>query len=194
MTEIPAEAAGGRQFTAEELAAARDQLIAQGDLAPAGAVGAAALPDSAALGFQALADGAEAANPDVGEMLATIRMMHERISQLEAAKGLDTAPAVVRYAVALFDHLSAKAAAHPVINADLDHGYAPALKLAGAARDAAAKAAETPTAAAVADTGSKVAELERWIVAHARRFPQVDYSYLIDLAAEAAGAVAKLAA
>lgn len=187
MSEQPfdAPADAPREFTPGELAAAREQLRAQGEL------GTGSPGDPAAIGMQALAAGAQADEVDAASMLESIRAMQARIDALEREKRLATAPDVVKYSAALHDHLAAKAAAHPVINADADYSFGPVLEKAAALAESAGKAAET------GHPGSLKADAEEigaWIAKHARRFPHLDYSYIGDLAAEAAGAVARLAA
>ena len=189
--ETAAPAAGEYIFTPEQLAAARDQLLAQGELDPAESGGGPPVGPGE-LGAQALADGAEAAEADPGAMLRAIQALQAQVDALNAEKRATSAPPLVTYAQAVKDHLAAKQAAHPVIDADPDHSFAPAVELAGQLVDAAKQAGEPG-----GDTGpvtSKLAEVETWIKQHAKRFPQLDYSYLGDLALEVAGTVAKLAA
>src|SRR5579872_4431990 len=87
------------QPTQEQLAEAARQIASQN-------VGVTSAADPAALGMQALAAGAEPAEVDASELLASIRALQGRITALEAEKRAATAPAVVRYAQAILDHLS----------------------------------------------------------------------------------------
>jgi hypothetical protein len=192
-----APAPAPRQFTAEELDAARAQLAAQGeDLAPASTA------SSEDLGLSAVAAGAEAQSVDAGELLAAIRGLQAKVDALEADKRAANAPDVVKYAQALSDHLAAKSAAHPVIQADADHtwGQLPNAQGHGGSGVLGAVGKLTADAEAAAESGkpgglaAEVGKVENWVKAHARRFPHIDYSYVLDLAAEAAGAAAKLAA
>lgn len=188
-----------REFTPEELAQARAQLEAQGE-----DLSAAQGPpvDPASLGTHAVAAGAEAAQVDPNELLRAIRGLQAQVDALQAEKRQANAPEVVRYAQALHDHLAVKAAAHPVIQGDADYswGQVPNAQGAGGRGVLADTAALVGDAEAAADSGKvghlgdDIGKVETWVKAHARRFPQIDYSYVLDLAAEAAGAVARLAA
>lgn len=191
--------APAREFTPEELAQARAQLLAQGeDLS--NAQGPPVDPES--LGAHAVGAGAEAAAVDPNELLAAIRGLQSKVDALEAEKRQANAPDVVKYTQALHDHLAGKAAAHPVIQANPDHswGQAPDAQGANARGVLASTHALVADAQGAADSGKvghlaeDVGKVEDWVKRHARRFPQIDYSYILDLAAEAAGAVAKLAA
>lgn len=183
--------AGGYEFTPEQLAAARAQLEAQGELSPAAASPDTVATDGAGLGMRALADGAQAAEVDSGELLRQIRAMQDRMDALEREKRMSTAPDVVKYATALHDHLSAKAAAHPLINLDADHGWGQVLEQTASIKEAAAAAAESGQPGTLKEDLGKV---EAWVSRHARRFPQIDYTYVLELAEDAAGALAKLVA
>lgn len=191
-----------REFTPEELEAARVQLTAQGaDLGPAG--GASDVAESgAALGMHALAAGAEAAEVDTAAMLRAIKALQSQVASLEAEKRLTSAPQVVRYAQALHDHLAVKAAQHPTVQADPDHTYGQAphedgqggrgvLGATGRLVAAAEAAAETGNPGTITTDAGKVAT---WVQRHARRFPHIDYGYVLELAEDVAGAAAKLAA
>jgi hypothetical protein len=154
------------------------------------------------LGMQALAAGAEPAEVDTAAMLAEFRALQARISALEAEKRASTAPAVVRYAQAILDHLSTKAAQHPAIQADADHTYGQAANASGDGGKGVLGAAShlVATASTAADTGkpgsfgNELGQIQTWVQRHARRFPHVDYGYVLELAEEAALAVTKLAA
>lgn len=188
-----------REFTPEELDQARAQLLAQGE-----DLSAAQGPpvDSASLGTHAVAAGAEAASVDPNELLAAIRQLQGQVDALEAEKRQANAPDVVKYTQALHDHLAGKAAANPVLQANPDHSWGQAPDAQGAngrgvLADTAALLADAQTAADSGKVGhlaEDVSKVESWVKAHARRFPHLDYSYILDLTAEAAGAVAKLAA
>lgn len=188
-----------REFTAEELAQARAQLLAQGeDLAEAQGPPV----DPASLGTHAVAAGAEAASVDPNELLSSIRALQAQVAALEAEKRQANAPDVVKFTQALHDHLAGKAAAHPHTQADPDHSWGQAPDAQGAngrgvLADTAALVADAAQAAEsgkVGNLGERVGKVEAWVKAHAKRFPHIDYSYVLDLAAEAAGAVARLAA
>ena len=180
---------GPHQFTPDELAAARQQLIDQGELDPATARDSV-VEDQAGLGARVLQSGAEADEVDPSELLAAIRGLQAQVDQLNREKKLSQAPDVVKYATALHDHLTAKALANPVINADPDHGYGPVLEQTASLKDAAADAADNGHPGPVEDLAGKVG---KWVSAHARRFPQIDYSYVLDLAEDVATAASKLA-
>jgi len=201
-TEPPAPAsppAGApREFTAEELDAARAQLLAQG----ATGIGTGPAATGEALGLSAMAAGAEATEVDAGAMLAAIRALQAKVDALEREKRAAQAPDVVKYAQALFDHLAVKAVKHPHTQADPDHtwGQAPGddgtggrgvLGAAGKIVTAAGKAADTGHPGTLAADLGKV---ETWVKRHARRFPHIDYSYVLELAEDAAQAVTLLAA
>lgn len=196
-TDAPATAP--REFTPDELAEARRQLVAQGaDLGP----GPEVAESGAALGMQAMAAGAQASEVDADAMLAAIRSLQAQVAALEREKKLAQAPEVVKYAQALFDHLAVKAAQHPTVQADPDHTYgkAPNAEGHGGQGLLGAAGAIVTAAEAAADTGqpgtlaADVGKVETWVKRHARRFPHIDYSYILDLAEETAGAVLKLAA
>jgi len=183
-------AAGPRQFTAEELDAARAQLLAQGgDLTPA--QGASPPVDGSELGMQALAAGAEPDEVDTRALLASIQAMQAQIDGLQAEKKLATAPEVVKYATALADHLQARADMHPVIHADPDHTWMPVLERAADLVNAAQESAKTGDPAGLEKI---TADIRRFVTRHARRFPSIDYGYIQDLADETDDAAAKLAA
>lgn len=197
--QAPAAEAAPREFTPEELAQARAQLLAQGeDLSSAQGPPV----DPASLGTHAVAAGAEAAQVDPQELLAAIRGLQAQVDALNAEKRQANAPDVVKYTQALHDHLAGKAAANPVLQSNPDHswGQAPDAQGANARGILADTAAIVADAQAAADSGKvghlaeDVGKVESWVKAHARRFPHLDYSYILDLTAEAAGAVAKLAA
>lgn len=185
--QTPAPAEAPHEFTPDQLEAARQQLIAQGaDL------GQRDTPvDSAGLGMQALAAGAEPAEVDADALLRMLQAQQSQINALLAEKKLANAPEVVKYATALADHLQARADQNPAIHADPDHTWMPALEQAATLVNAANDAASSGEPGPVMDV---VAGLEKWMATHARRFPALDYGYLIDLAGEVAGAAAKLAA
>jgi hypothetical protein len=180
------EADAPRQFTPSERAAAREQLLAQGELAPA-----APVPDSASLGIQALAAGAQADEVDPGELLRMLQAQQARIDALESEKRLATAPDIVKYATALADHLQVKADANPVIHSDPDHTWMPALELAAGLVNAASTAAQSGQPG---DLAAQVAKVRTWVARHQRKFPHLDYGYIQDLADETDDAAAKLAA
>lgn len=185
----PAAPAGPRQFSADELAEARRQLIEQGELNPVERRDDIAA-DQEDLGTQVLASGAEAADVDVSQLLATIQTMQRRMDKLEAEKKLSNAPDVVKYATALFDHLTAKSAAHPVLAADPSN-FGPGLDQAAALKDSAVAAGESGQAGSLeADAG----KLGQWVARQARRLPQLDLGYIAELAEEVGGAAAELAA
>lgn len=192
MSEQPAETtgaaapAGPRQFTPEELEEARQQLMAQGELSQAEPA-----QDQAALGMQALADGAQATEVDPGDMLAMIKSLQAKVAGLEAEKRLASAPDVVRLTTAVRDHLAAKAAAHPQIQLDPDHTWKPVLDQAGQLVHDAEAAADAGHPGSLGDDIGKVAS---WVTRHAKRFPHIDYGYILELAEDAAEAAAKLAA
>ena len=178
-----------RQFTAAELAAARAQLIAQGELDPVVQRDQTVAPDD--LGVQALVDGAAPAEVDTQAMLRSLQAMQARIDALEREKQLATAPDVVKYTTALADHLQALADANPAIHADPDHTWMPALEHAAAAVNAAQDAAAGGDPAAVSE---HLDALQRFIDRHARRHTALDYGYQRDLIDEARDAAGKLAA
>lgn len=181
---VPPEAP--RQFTPEELAAARQQLLAAGELAPA-----APAADSSELGMQALAAGAQAGEVDPHELLAMLKAQQARIDQLMAEKKLADAPEIVKYSTALADHLQVKADANPVLHADPDHTWNPALELAAQLVNASQEAAKTGQPGSLPELIGKV---RTWVGRHQRKFPAIDYGYIQDLADEAEAAAGKLAA
>jgi hypothetical protein len=197
--EAPAEtqAAPVREFTPDELAAAAQQLAAQNVGVTGPEVGS-----PVDLGAQAVAAGAEATEVDAGGLLAQIRALTDRVNQMESDKRKAEAPAVVRYATALRDHLALKADAHPATQADPDHswGKLPAQDGHGGAGVLGAVSQLVTHAEAAAESGhagnlgKEVGAVESWVNRHAKRFPHIDYSYILDLAGEAAQAVALIAA
>jgi len=199
----PAEAP--REFTKDELEQARQQLVSQGaDLGPSG--GSTAPNDvaesGAALGMHALAAGAEAADVDTAAMLRAIKELSAKVSALEAEKRLASAPDVVKYAHGLHDHLLAKSYQHPGVQADADHTYGQAPRESGeGGKGVLGATGRLITAAeAAADTGdpgtiaAEAAKVGTWVTRHARRFPHIDYSYVLELAEDLGGAALKLAA
>jgi hypothetical protein len=185
VTEQP-PAAEPRQFTPEELEAAKAQLAAQAAAAPE----PLSVPESD-LGVSMLASGAEADEVNPAELLASIRHMQARIDKLESEKRLETAPELVKYATAISDHLATKAAQNPAIDADPDHSYGPARDLAA---ELVSAAKDATTSGNTAEVGPVLGKVVSWVTRHARRHPHVDYSYVLELAEEAEQAAAKLAA
>jgi hypothetical protein len=102
-----------------------------------------------------------------------------------------SAPPLVRYATAAADHLQAKADAHPVINADPDDTFIPALKSAAQLVNGAEYVAAS--GAGHEQLVSLAKDAEAWVKAHARRFPQIDYDYILQLLGEVGSAAVKLA-
>jgi hypothetical protein len=188
-TGFPPETSTPHGYTADEIAAARALLSEAGELDPAAQREQTASPDD--LAAQIHAAGAEAADPDVAQMLATIQAMQSRMEKLEAQTRAQNAPDVVKYAQALNDHLAAKAAAHPVVDANPDTTFAPGLKLTGALVDAAGDAADARQPGTLERDTDQVL---RWITQQARRAPHLDLGYLAELAGEVAEAAVKLAA
>lgn len=180
---------GAPQYTPEQIAAARALLSDVGELDPAAQRDQAATPDD--LAAQIHAAGAEAADPDVGALLDQIRAMQSRMDKLEAEKRAQNAPDVVKYAQALNDHLAAKAAAHPVVDANPDTSFGPGLKLTAALVSAAGDAADANKPGTLERDSDQVV---RWLTQQARRAPHLDLGYLAELAGEVAGAAVKLAA
>jgi len=185
MSEPEAAAAGHRQFTPEELEAARAQLAEQ-DAATGPSV------SEAQMSAHLVASGAEAASVDPAELLALIRGLQSKVDALTAEKRAATVPDVTKYATAIADHLQGKADASPVMQADPDHTLAPVLDLAGKLKDAAAAAADG--SGDVGAVHGVLGDIASFVRRHARRNPQVDYSYVEELAEELADACAKLAA
>jgi hypothetical protein len=180
----PAEAP--REFTADELEAARAQLAAQGaDL------GTGQAASGADLGAQAVAAGAAPTEVDAQALLEQVRALQARVANMEHASRMAQAPDVVKYATALRDHLAVKANQHPAIAADPDHNFNAVL---GAANDLVSGAEAAAESGNPGKLGAEVGAVESWVAKHARRFPHIDYSYILDLAGEAAQAVAALAA
>jgi len=172
-----------RQFTEEELAAAREQIAAQ----EAPGAGPGVTPQE--MGTSLVAAGAEAAAVDPHELLALIRGMQTRIDGLEAEKRLAAAPQLTRLATAVSDHLAAKAAANPVIHGDPDRTWQPALDIAGELVDAAKSATESGDPSKVSD---RLGTVLSWVTAHARQHPALDYNYVIELIGQAGEEAAKL--
>lgn len=147
---------------------------------------------AAAVGMRLAQAGAAATDVDTGALLAMIQQLQAQMAQMTAAQGSTGGPDVVKFATAFADHLQAKADAHPVINADPTDTYIPALQ----------KAAElVNTAHQVAATGqgheglvNLAREAVQWTAAHARKFPAIDYDYILELGHEVASAAAKLLA
>jgi hypothetical protein len=147
---------------------------------------------SAELGMRLAGAGAAATDVDAAALLQQLRALQRQVDQLTAQQTAAQAPDVVKYAVAFADHLQAKADAHPVINADPDHTFIPALHKAaqmvnGAEQVAAGGTGHEGLVTLARDAG-------KWVELHARRFKGIDYDYLLQLAAEVASAAAKLAA
>ena len=186
-----------RQFTAEELAEASRQIAAQNVGVTGPEVGS-----PVDLGLHALAAGAEATEVDTAAMLRAIKQLSAKVAALEAEKRLSNAPAVVTYAHALHDHLAVKATQHPTVQADPDYtwGQAPREDGQGGRGVLGATGRLVASAEAAADTGNPgtIAEdagkVTTWVVRHARHFPHLDYSYVLELAEDVAQAAVKLAA
>jgi phosphohistidine swiveling domain-containing protein len=138
------------------------------------------------------ASGAAATDVDPAALLRQMQALQAQVDALTAAKVQDKAPEVVRYATALADHLQAKADAHPTINADPDHTFIPALHKVAQLVNAAEGVVAHSTGHDHVITLAK--DVGAWVSAHARKFPAIDYDYLLQLAEEAAGAAAKLLA
>lgn len=172
---------GGVEFTPEQLAAAREQLIAQGELA------APAAP--AHLGQTVLESGAMPDQIDAIALLHQIQAMQAQLDQMAAEKKAELAPDVVKYAEAAMDHLTAKAVAHPMIGADPDWNYGTGLETLAGLKEAAAEAADAAAPGRVADAAAKA---EAWVRQHAAHFPHIDYGYILQLITEAGVAAAKL--
>jgi hypothetical protein len=183
--------------TAEQQAEAARQLAAQNVGVTGPQVGS-----PVDLGRAAVAAGAEAADVDANELLASIRALQNRVNLLEAEKRAASAPAVVRYAEAIRDHLATKAAQHPAVQADPDHSYgklpdasgAGGLGVLGAASHLAVTAAQAADSGKPGSFGTELGHIVTWVQRHARRFPAIDHGYILELAEEAALAATKLAA
>jgi len=145
---------------------------------------------SAALGMSIAGAGGAATDVDAGQLLAYIRRLEARFEQLQQAQAVQQAPEVVTYATALADHLQAKADANPVVNADADHTYYPALVQAAQLVNAARATAQTGQGHEQLVTLAK--NVAGWVRLHARKFPAIDYEYILQLAEETAGAAVKL--
>lgn len=158
---------------------------------PAPAAPADPADASAALGMQIAAAGGSATEVDTGALLRMIQNLQAQVTALTAAQVSAQAPEVVKYATAFADHLQAKADAHPVINADPDHTFIPALRKAAHLVNAAEAVAASGTGHE--DLVSLAKDAAAWVAAHARRFPAIDYEYILQLAEEVAGAAVKLA-
>src|SRR5215469_1471032 len=173
------------QVTPEQAQQAAAEQVGQvaADLGP----GPQASP--ADLGAAALQAGAQPDEIDTGALLRTIQQMQARLTQLEQEKRAQQAPAVVTYGQALVDHVKAKVDAHPHLAANADIPITTGNDLAGRVLEAAEEAEQNPGA-----VKERVAELEQWVSAHARKFPHVDWGYVVELAGETAAAAAKLAA
>jgi hypothetical protein len=191
----PAPPAAPPVPTAEQQAEAAAQIAAQNVGITGPQVGS-----PVDLGMAALAAGAEAADPDPGEMLRAIRQLQARIDSLEAEKRSQHAPDVVKYAQALLDHITAKRDQHPVIQADPDHSFgqvpnADGVGGRGVLGGVSHLVASATTAAETGDPRSVLSELgpvETWVKRHARRFPHLDYNYILELAEDVGLAAAKL--
>jgi hypothetical protein len=172
-----------RDFTADELDAARAQIAAQD-------AGVASPPvDSATLGASLLAAGGEAAEVNPAELLALIRGMQAKIDALERSKKLEAAPELIKYARAIADHIAVKATSNPAVHADPDNTFTPGLDAAASLVEAATMATEDADPGPVAGPLGKVVT---WVTRHARRLPHLDYAYVLELAEELAEAAAKL--
>jgi hypothetical protein len=147
---------------------------------------------AAAVGARIAAAGAAATDVDIEAMFRSIKSLEAQVAQLTAERVQAQAPEVVKYATAFADHLQAKADAHPVINADLDHTFIPALRHAAKLVNAAEQVAAT--GAGHAELVSLAKDAEGWVRAHARRFPAIDYDYILQLAEEVGSAAVKLLA
>ena len=185
----PPAADAPHQFTPEELAAARAQLEAQGELDPAQRRDDIA-EDQADLGMR-IADKATADAVDPAELLRSIKSLQAQVDRLNSEKAAANVPDLVKYTTAIADHLQARADQHPAIHADPDHTYMPALETAAALVNDAQAAAESGDVAKVLDG---IGALRRFLDRHGRHHPQQDNSYLHDLAGEAEEAAHKAAA
>jgi hypothetical protein len=146
---------------------------------------------SAEVGMRIAAAGATPTDVDTRALLAQLQALQARVDTLTQANVAAAAPPLVRYATAFADHLQAKADAHPTINADPDNTFIPALRSAaqlvnGAEYVAASGAGHEQLVNLAKDAGA-------WVKAHARRFPQIDYDYILQLAEEVGSAAVKLA-
>lgn len=168
-----------------------------GPATPAPTVPSSAPPGDTAeagaeLGMRLAASGAAATDVNTAELLQMIRGLQAQVEQLTATQNAATAPEVVKYATAFADHLQAKADAHPVINADPDHTYIPALQKAAQLVNAAENVAASGSGHDNLVTLAK--DAAGWVRLHARKFPAIDYEYIAQLAEEVGSAAAKLLA
>lgn len=136
------------------------------------------------------AEGAHAAEVDSNALLASIRALQARVDAMEAEKKKDLAPAVMQYAQAIADHAAAKVAANPVLALHPDNPITGVTGLAQAVVAGAQAVIDGNTGA----LQGPLSELEAWVGRHAKGFPHIDWSYVLQLAEEAAGAAVKLAA
>ena len=141
------------------------------------------------LGVAAMAAGAQPGEVDAGALLRQIQALQGRLEVLEQEKRADQAPAVVTYGQALADHVIAKVNAHPHLAGDPDNPIGVGADLAGRVLEAAQGAEQDPDAVV-----AHIDTLERWVRAHARKFPHIDWGYVLELAGETAAAAVKLAA
>lgn len=146
---------------------------------------------AAALGMHIAGAGGAATDVDVNQLYAHIKRLEEQFASLQQSQAHVQAPEVVKYATALADHLQAKADANPVVNADPDHTWYPALVKAAQLVNGAEQAIATGTGHSELVTLAK--DVAGWVRQHARRFPAIDYDYVLQLAEETAGAAVKAA-
>ena len=148
-------------------------------------------PDPEAVGAAGAAAGGTATDVDSAALLKHIQELQGRVSAMEAEKRSANADPLVTYAEALGNHLQAKADANPVVNADPDYTWRPALVKAASLIDEAGKAADGGST----DTVVKLADdVAAWVRSHAKRFRSIDYSYIEELVESVKAAAAKLAA
>ena len=130
--------------------------------------------DQAQLGAQVAAGGAQADEVDVQQLLRGMQAMQARIDALEAEKSAGQQSEIERYTSALADHLQVHADQHPGIHSDPDHTFMPSL-------ERAAQAANTASDGNPADVLPHLDFIERWVTRHGRRYPGIDYSYVLQL-------------
>lgn len=191
-TQDQPDVAGGVAYSPEVLEAARQLVEQQKAAAPPQGTGPAATEQDIA--SELLAAGAEPAEVDTAKLLAMIQAQQRQLDKLLAEKRAERAPAVVSYADAIGDHLAAKAAANPAIHADPDYSWQPALETAARLSAAARSAADAEGGGDVSAVKAQTAAVRKFAARHARRHPQIDHGYVLELCDEADDAADELAA
>lgn len=174
----------------EAQAAAASQIAAQSELA-APVSGGQPATSPADLGALAAAEGASPDATDPRALLDSIKALQAQVDQLNRERQAANVPDTVKYATAIADHLQARADQHPVLHANPDQTWMPALETAADVVNAANDAAESGDVSKVLEGLDK---LRAFFDRHGRKNPTQDYSYLHELADETQAAAQQHAA